>query len=108
MGGWLDVVVNVVCLSLVIWKTNNNVESPTSPEQRRPSKRVRISVVVRATDLGHAPNAWKPPGNRFISQSADCHPIIPLHRRANPRMPMDRDGAPGSAEAHLCHRAELR
>ncbi|XP_075892948.1 chloride channel protein 2-like isoform X3 [Nelusetta ayraudi] len=26
-------------------ETNNNVESPTSPEQRRPSKRVRISVV---------------------------------------------------------------
>lgn len=65
--------VNVVCLSLVTWKKNNNVESPTSPEHRRPSKRVRISVVVRATDLG----AWKPPGNRSISQSADCHPIIP-------------------------------
>lgn len=68
-----EYVVNVVCLSLVTWKKNNNVESPTSPEHRRPSKRVRISVVVRATDRG-LPHAWKPPGNRFISQSTDLSP----------------------------------
>lgn len=69
--------VNVVCLSLVTWKkNNNNAESPTAPELRRPSKRVRISVVVRATTWGD-PNALSLPDNRFLSQSADCHPAIP-------------------------------
>lgn len=80
--GWeLDVVVNVVCLSPVTWKKNNNVESPTSPEQRRPSKRVRISVVVRATDLGHTANgqeAARQQVHQPISRLPPCHSILGL------------------------------
>lgn len=70
------VIVNVVCLSLVIWKKNNNVESPTSPELRRPSKRVRISVVVRATQM---------PGIRPATGSSANQSIVtlPSHCRAN-------------------------
>lgn len=70
------VIVNVVCLSLVIWKKNNNVESPTAPELRRPSKRVRISVVVRATQM---------PGIRPATGSSANQSIVtlPFHCQAN-------------------------
>lgn len=73
-------------MSLITWKKNNNdPESPTAPELRRSSKRVRISVVVRATARGH-PQAWSLPGNRFLSQSAHSHPAIPsTFRRRTPR-----------------------
>lgn len=127
-------VVNV-CLSLITRKkNNNNTESPTAPELRRPSKRVRISVVVRATTRGD-PKAWSPPDDRLLSQSADSHPAIPstvegeyvdaaltscpsraeAMRRLRvfgsveliPNLPMDSDL--GQAQPnHLCHCANER
>lgn len=68
----------ILCACLwSLWKTNNNLESPVSPGLRRSSKRVRISVVVRATVLGY-PQAWNMLCNRSIRKLTRWHTAIPF------------------------------
>lgn len=97
---WRCFLLTLCCLSPVAWKKNNNVESPTSPEHRRPSKRVRISIVVRATDLGRAPQKRLETARRQVHQPISRLPphlsivgLIPacrwtvMGRQAQPRGP---------------------
>ncbi|KAI9528997.1 hypothetical protein NQZ68_015764 [Dissostichus eleginoides] len=77
---------------------NNNVESPVSPELRRPSKRVRISIVVRAPDQGY-PNAWNLPGNSndVVNKEEAVQPsMLSHHQLFHPRRPIS-DGLTGHA-----------
>lgn len=84
----------------VVCKKNNNVESPTSPELRKTSKRVRISVVVRAGDRGRL-FAWNQPGEQALLSISWLSPPS-FHSRAN----LNQCRWPVWTHTYLCHCAK--